>query len=824
MIVSSGVVLYQEPKNLGFSSVYQDREHSGSGKKVKGWQWDNSLWKSSLTSNTHETAPFVFNQIPSGILTSDDYIHGIGSEDDLILHDTIRESVNSGVLLSWIPEVKHGWYYMGDKHIWMYSDDSERMYTTFSGIDKTHGHNLVTISGVPAGGFPISASKWKYSTSKGARTQDLIVNRVIDFTGLVSGKERLRTTNNDNTIIWGNVDKSFNEFRIEVVDSGIADVDPVYIAVFNNNYNTRVASGINVTTASDASKYLELAGVHTGEDLATFHTLYAPITSDLPVNVYTTLGTQIRSWPEVQKLSVGTSGVLVNRDAGDIIFGTSTEGSKPPAGSDVYIQYTHGVELEYEPETDTNTSVYRKGYNLRINPLERSNPTGFLLLRHGNPVPNSITLTALAGSLGSNKFGPIYAGNDSSILVATVYDENGQPIEDVEVTFNILNSRLVGSLGTGTNSTTALSDSDGIARTTYHTPSSIDDLGYLTTAVTSGIQSTVILNDNSIVTDPKQTYIYEVLVDDPVLGIGLPGSIYPTIEDYYSAFFTQQGITGVTATGVWESKHRLISSLILPRAYISGDSTLGRKRVLVEFDKTAINPHTANSGIITGAWTPLVPSGITQTSSTTTLTYNRGLPAITNPVNDNRAGYFIIAPVEVDIQARVYSSVLGRNIYSNIITLAVNLPNQMQGKFLADNLNKIPDALAAKFGANVSGVIPFGFRLRSDGVTLAGALDGATFLNIQEQVHSLGAVDNTPTYGTVSVLHNTTTATVNNIRQQNDTNYIVDLEFDWIPSKDADDKTGYTITGKTATGFTIQFNRTPPIPSGTINWSVIPAL
>jgi hypothetical protein len=106
----------------------------------------------------------------------------------------------------------------------------------------------------------------------------------------------------------------------------------------------------------------------------------------------------------------------------------------------------------------------------------------------------------------------------------------------------------------------------------------------------------------------------------------------------------------------------------------------------------------------------------------------------------NLSGYFIVGPTIAQVQATVYNERLGVTILSNVIQLEVRVPPSMDGTIFIENLNAIQrNALFGNIGSNPTiGVLPLGFRLRSNGFNLAAVLDGLTYLDINRVTGVMG--------------------------------------------------------------------------------------
>jgi hypothetical protein len=98
--------------------------------------------------------------------------------------------------------------------------------------------------------------------------------------------------------------------------------------------------------------------------------------------------------------------------------------------------------------------------------------------------------------------------------------------------------------------------------------------------------------------------------------------------------------------------------------------------------------------------------------------------------------YFVVAPTSVDVQAYVINHRLNRVVDSNEISIQLKIPPYLSGLWTIDaiNQNHINEISSLLTGMVASGQrVPLGFRLRSSTVTLAAALDGVTFLDMNPE-------------------------------------------------------------------------------------------
>jgi hypothetical protein len=92
----------------------------------------------------------------------------------------------------------------------------------------------------------------------------------------------------------------------------------------------------------------------------------------------------------------------------------------------------------------------------------------------------------------------------------------------------------------------------------------------------------------------------------------------------------------------------------------------------------------------------------------------------------------MVAPTTVSIRASTYNPRLNQTIYSNQIKVKLQVPSYLSGMWYIDaiNDNHLEEISQLLAGAVVGSGVPLGFRLKSSNITLAAALDGVTFLDV----------------------------------------------------------------------------------------------
>lgn len=784
---------------IGFYSKYYTESHPGTLKTINGWKWDETVWKDDYTAN-RDCAPALHDVVINGV-EEDRFQSGIGNGLDLQVIEIVEDAINSGIVNEWVPTIRDGHFYFNQEGRWLYSDQSERAYVTNADHDAVNNSNRTTLRITPQDGSPITAAWYSFNSASGEYEIEQQINQVVNFTGSLVGDARLTTTTDYDEIIWANVDRSQFEFLVKVVDSGLTEYTEssivnsglTYTIIYNNDYRI-----------TRTSEYL---GDFDGRDNAIYNTNFSPFVQDADVII-----SGLTPWTPVYETPVASGEVLVDRDLGRVIFGADST-TKPGVGEKLYITYTHAPEVEYEPFYTTATTVAEKAI---VNPILRHNPTGFVVIRAGEQYPVTITLTCDL-PFDTEYYGPLYTGGDRATLMATVLDRNQLPIEDQEVTFEILESVYAGSLGTDEREVTTVTDEEGVAEATYTSPTSVEEMG----AVSSGLsldQYTLTFTDLPVLSGSQdRTYLYKVYTDDPVMGIWAQD-----VDKEYTDFFWQQGIwgtTGQTSSGVefnhsgtdgvsgdfntsidWEIFHRTLNQLLLVAEY-SEAARNGRKVIVSEWSDTTQNPHTG----ALGAYTPVQPVTVSGQQAI----FDEHLDIVPN---GDLAGYFLAGPTLVTLRAKTYNALTASYIYSNEIQILSEISPYMSGLWKIETANGLLEELPGVIFT--TGNIPLGFRIRSDSVTLASALDGVTFLNIN-------CITGTETVTNSGV--GVTYIPVSIGQTMGNTGYIVDASLSWIDS-DENGSPGWYITDRTTNSFTIVTSGEVPVDGGTAEWAITPVV
>lgn len=775
-MVGSGLLTYQipyrsartkigqaaAPSAIGSYSIYTTLIHPNTQNLIKGWQWDNTIWTDPSIQNTIGFLPTNWDPTESGI-TQTYFQSGIGDNYDLEV-EKFEFIPNSGLnennfFRIWSPVVNHGYYYQYEEEGYLFSDDSEVNYPTFSGIEIDSGelppvgHNLIALGYRPKVGIPIIAQQYEWDEADGTYNLFLNYRKKIHFTGTKDADyERIDTYSDGVDIIWDNIDNSEDEFILTFYENNAE-------LIFNKQVVTEVGASSTLPSG------LEFIGYTTGAANEQFHTIYSPIDSSMDVNVYSyiTDSGSITEWtPITTDVTPNGYQVQIDYDLGILEFGDTAEAGQlvPEAGSSIGIHYWKTLHVEAEPE-HTRDSIL--GFEANINPIYRKSSNGFVYLSLFMEDPASITLRADAIEIQADIFGPVNIGNSYVPVIATVKDTKGNVLEDQVVTFFITSIPQIGGLAGDNVETSSVTDEIGEATAYYSTPKNISEIGedilasnYSTTnnpAAYPSLTQITTLHTSKILIEGsiEDLFLYETHIDDPILGY------LDTTEDisdanaqlasYYSNYFLTEGMygpTGVDATTLeltptavaWENAHREVWNLVTPVLF-NANLGLGRKKLVSAVNALMLNPYTFEPGAVG----PVQPYNIQSNGlgefdiifDTSTLAIPEPTASLLDSPTGTLYSYFVVAPTTVKLQASVYNERLNKTIYSNEMFVKLQIPSYMNGLWLlnAINENHINEisSLLADVTANGQ-LVPLGFRLRSSGVTLAAALDGITFLDV----------------------------------------------------------------------------------------------
>lgn len=626
--------------------------HPATLNPIQGWKWDQRVFATDDTENIMAWVPMNWGAVTSGI-TATYFKSGIGSNFDLELKeiDLVTSSgVNQeGIFEVWAPLVNHGYYYDYQDVGYLYSDDSEIVYPSFSGVVGgivgsgvtwdgaiASGFNTVTLSSMPKIGVPITAEQFIWDNEDGKYEINTKWRKRVEFTGLLDSDLEREDTINDTTgeIHWLLIDRNENEFIVSY--SGVSNDSGYPEIVFNN----QVVDQIGGSWTGISFSGLEILGLSDGSASQSFHTEYSPIDSSMPTNIFSfaTIPSGILDESIVASGVAGSglvqggllpSGLIINGaldidvyewvaqdqgtvfsgyqanvdwDLGIVEFGDNVTYSGtvevPAAGHYIGISYWRTARVEYEPENTEDTIL---GIEANINPIYRKSGQGFVYLSTVLEDPVSILLEAELAEITTNTFGPLAIGNNYAAVVATVKDSKENVLEDQQVTIEVTSTPAVGTFGTAGTSTTVITDKDGEAKAYYNPPRTINDIGEEVTyanfsqdnspAYVGKTQTTTLQVNNILIEgDVDDIFTFQNLIDDPFLGY-LEASISQTdttaqLKEFYRNYFIEHDIWGPTG----------LADVNTVNEYLSGQTWEDLHRTLLDLARPEIFTVNSNMG------------------------------------------------------------------------------------------------------------------------------------------------------------------------------------------------------------------------------------
>ena len=449
-----------------------------------------------------------------------------------------------------------------------------------------------------------------------------------------------------------------------------------------------------------------------------------------------------------------------------------------------FLKYTAVPRIQYETtDADERTANKDSRSFVDVKPVKNATSNKIVQISSVETHVDSIVLETSADLIGGSLHGPVYYGTDFAELCATVYDSQGNPVEDIETTI-VLDPTDIGALN-GTQSTyTALTNSAGQICAIYNAPYDWDSVSAkIKTVSHSGSDTVMTFDERPPGVIPEDITVFQVLKHDPIIGTAgkkvtcIPGSgelaatfgdgtslgfaafdvegFFDEPVDRFEGGFVDLLVTYVDAEGITQTiKHRKQISQVIPRYYTDGRID-GLKVVLNEscphmdgatalsyawlYEREAKewngtfldgvrvvlyewNEEVLNPNDLTkGAYYPLRPDTIQPTQMTFN---NRHLP-IPQPFNQdkNLGGYLAVIPDMVKFYAYARDPVSGRIITSNEIRIRLDLPAYLNG------VDKSNPALP----------IPYGFSFITEDFNVGTGIGGANFLTINPKASGINS-------------------------------------------------------------------------------------
>lgn len=665
------------------------------------WKWDERMWTSEYFENTERAISTLGDQEIRGV-PEDHWQSGVGS--NAIDLEVLRAiSLRQESQERWTTEVRHGEYYKFYRPRHLFADRSEVQF-----IDNTENENLggadrnvLQLSEIPKYGSPIIALMWTRNDLDEPVLFRFIQKR-MQFTGIYDEDGEQDTIDDDGNIIWAAVDTSKKEFVVQW--TGDKTTPPKLY--FNQDY-TFLLGRASISDVDDLG-YCDFLGEGQGtEENQVLFTDYFPILDNDELKLYELDGaviTEMVRWTSDYESGVDpVPDYVIDTNRGEVTFPTEVNGDEtdivPPAhGVEIYAVYRPIIEVEYEPETCNNflTAPY-----INLSPIRTSTNRGFLYLTERELRVAYLVLSADAPLIREDTYGPLYLGADYCFLVATAYNNRGQPVPGVDVSFYLDSADdglINGAVALVDSAIIATTDAEGKARVVYNSPRSIESVGQYLVHVNDGReQSELIPVYTGITSEYLSTlFVYQVFNDDGM-------------QQWYDV----AGAEDDEEPGHGGRKVVLYRRTIA--AELGGGESVGSDRFPGDADD--IHPRTGEAGDVVNVWMPLRPTEIIGGK----LVFKDGggtpvdLPWTEDPTGDpgNLVAYWISGGKRVPAHAKCFSFLYNDWINSNDIELQVDVPPYMTGVYVTEDDKEIP----------------YGFRLYDDHSPASG-LDGATFLSI----------------------------------------------------------------------------------------------
>lgn len=417
-----------------------------------------------------------------------------------------------------------------------------------------------------------------------------------------------------------------------------------------------------------------------------------------------------------------------------------------------YIKYTAVPRVDYEI-TDYTIRLANKTNWLNVHPFNNIKHNKIIQIISQTTNISRIELTTDESLIGGNVFGPLYFGTDVGRLIATAYDNYGNPVEDCEITIEKIYGP--GNLNNSGSSVIGISNSAGETYAFYNAPYSDvdvvlhpDDMWY------EGPDTLIQVSALPTTIAPQDIFLCQILKQDPSLGtvgkmvkaVAGGSAIEPWGKGYldckceYTEDFNQ-GFLQIVYDGVRYNftitkayAVEVVGSEKLTRFYLNeyvsflddsiflestiwlyqaeaitwDSSLLNGVRILV-YEWTTKYQHPKTK--LAGAYGPVKPDSIVDK----VLRFkNRhlSLPAPTDS-SVNLGGYVIISPAEARFRA------YAQDPYSNNIIIS----NHLRYNILF--LNSL-------IGVDYSGVlpVPYGWSLISESFNIGSGIGGSNFLTV----------------------------------------------------------------------------------------------
>ena len=442
------------------------------------------------------------------------------------------------------------------------------------------------------------------------------------------------------------------------------------------------------------------------------------------------------------------------------LVGTQVRDTQRGIGTtdDLYISY------RAVPRVDIEVSEYQKrtaNKNQWVDVRASSNveTNNILQILSANLNLDSLLLEIDRPVLGGTLYGPVYYGTDTARLTARGLDSNGNPIDDTDITIEIVSG--TGKLDGTTSEVTKSSNSLGEIYAAFNAPYSDAEVSYRVNSVVHDSGDTLLsVSGLPAGLSVSDIWVYQVLKRDPFRGtIGKPSTVlssgpstmpngdsYVILDGRIDDNLRDGKIYILTTTNIKRSHvivysevfTNLITGHVNTRLFLEGpvipvyvdgqpcwvlteediewDPILkrGQRVILYEWSTSATHPLTD----VPGAYTPVHPDSITGT----TLRFV-GREFALPDANDNEVelgAYMIVAPGETRFRAVAQDPFTNKTVTSNQLRVRVSLPEYLLG---VDSSGALP--------------VPYGFKFVTDDFNVGSGIGGANFLTINPKASGI---------------------------------------------------------------------------------------
>jgi hypothetical protein len=323
------VIQSLEDRTIGHDSPFSSEAHPGSNKLIEGWKWDLRHWPAEREFKGMENAPSLWDPSVSGLDTSS-FQSGYGDNDDLLLLDV--ESFFTDTDEIWSPRINHGYFYIQEEERYLFSDDYQAEY--FSSQDVISGMQYVDLTYRPKVGTPILVRQYEFDRVLGRFVVSLDARKKVAFSTSATGPEFITDTDYDPYRLW--LDDDYSELvgtPITLV-SGIAD--------------PAVVSGLELVGYGDNTADQEFRTQFSPLDPLADIEVWGYIDPTMPrqwdvisgLDDFTVSGLEVKVDRDLGVLRFGDHDLATSTGAG----------IRPKKGERIIIYYTKGIAAFYEPE------------------------------------------------------------------------------------------------------------------------------------------------------------------------------------------------------------------------------------------------------------------------------------------------------------------------------------------------------------------------------------------------------------------------------------------------------------------------------------------